>query len=246
MKEEGKKLHLLNAKFLPDRMKFGEGGETIRREDYKYNPDLMSPLADPNLVSDQQRMTRAGTIRQGAHSVPGYNIEEVELDWLEALGHDEPRRIFPGPYSEWYQQHPLPNPKMQVEQTKLQGVKMKLDHDRWKIAVGIMADQKKIAAEIDFIRAQAAKIVADIGAERAAQQLEAFDTVMTHLTAMQEAMNERIKMTLQGPEGGQSGTDNEGRPGGSEGQQGGQGPMGVPAQAGGQPQGSVGGGALQQ
>lgn len=246
MKEEGKKLHILNAKNLPDSLSFGSGkGSKIRREDYKTNPDLLVPLADPNLISDQQRITRAGTIGTRAHQVPGYNVEETERDLLEAMGHDDIQRIYPGPYSDWYKQHPLPNPKMQVEQVKQQTAQMKLEFEKWKVTAGIMADQKKVLAEIDFIRAQAAKIIADIGAEKAAQQLEAFDTVMTHLTAMADSMNDRIKASLEGPEG-ETGEDNRRGAGGAQGQPGGQGSMGLPAQPGGGAQGSMGAGSIQQ
>lgn len=240
MKEEGKKLHLLNARFMPDSQSFGKKGEKITREAYKSNPDMVVPLADPNLISDQQRIMRSQTIRQGAHSVPGYNIEEVERDYLEAMGHDDIDRIYPGPYSDWYKEHPLPNPKMQVEQVKLQGTQMKLEHDKWKVVATLMAGQKKIAAEIDFIRAQAAKIVSDIGADKAAQQLEAFDMVMTHLSALTDGVNEQIKGLLEPPGGQTSGEDQGGGAGRTQAQPGGPGPVGVPAQASGQSQGAMG------
>lgn len=239
MKEEGKKLHLLNARFMPDSQAFGKKGEKITREAYKSNPDMVVPLADPNLISDQQRIMRSSTIRQGAHSVPGYNIEEVEKDYLEAMGHDDIERVYPGPYSEWYKQHPLPNPKMQVEQVKQQSVQMKLQYEKWKTTVTLQAGQKKIMAEIDFIHAQAAKLIADIGAEKAAQQLEQFDVIMTHLSALADGMNDQIK-ALSAPEEDQGGQDQGGGAGGTQAAPGGPGPVGLPAQASGQSQGAMG------
>lgn len=239
MKEEGKKLHLLNARYMPDSQAFGKKGEKITREAYKSNPDMVVPLADPNLISDQQRIMRASTVRQGAHSVPGYNIEEVEKDYLEALGHDDIERVYPGPYSDWYKQHPLPNPKMQVEQVKQQSVQMKLQYEKWKTTITLQAGQKKIMAEIDFIQAQAAKIIADIGAEKAAHQLEVFDMVMTHLKSLADGVNDQIK-ALTAPEGDQGGEDQTGGTGGTQAAPSGQGPVGVPAAAGGVSQGAMG------
>lgn len=239
MKEEGKKLHLLNARFMPDSQSFGKKGEKITREAYKSNPDMVVPLADPNLISDQQRIMRASTIRQGAHSVPGYNIEEVEKDYLEAMGHDDIERVYPGPYSDWYKEHPLPNPKMQVEQVKQQSVQMKLQYEKWKTTVTLQAGQKKIMAEIDFIHAQAAKLIADIGAEKAARQLEQFDVIMTHLSALADGMNDQIK-ALSAPEEEQGGQDQGGGAGRTQAAPSGAGSMGLPAQAGGQSQGAMG------
>lgn len=238
MKEEGKKLHLLNAKFLPENQGFGDGQE-IKREDYKTNPDMVAPMADPNLTTDQQRIMRASTVRQGAHSVPGYNLEEVEKQYLEALGVDEIEKIFPGPFSDYAKQHPLPNPKMQVEQMKMQGVQMKLEHDKWKVAVTLMQKQKEIAANIDLIRAQAAKLLSEIGAQKAAQQIQVFDMVMTHLSSIADGMNDQIKGLLA-PPGGQGGEDSTGGDGGTPGQPGGAGAPGVSSPAGGQPAGAMG------
>ncbi len=154
MKEEFKKLALLNVRYLPIRQNFGSPNQVIRRDDYKINPDYIVPVADPNLVSDQQRIQRASALRQSAYSVPGYNMEEVERQWLKAMGITEIPKIYPGAYSKFAQQHPLPNPKMQVEQTKLQGLQMKVEYDKWKTVVQLQAAQKKVNAEIEFLDAQ--------------------------------------------------------------------------------------------
>lgn len=233
MKEEFKKLHKLNAYYLPQKQVFGVGEKTITQEMYKSDPDKIVPLADPNLVSDQQRIQRASLVRQAAHTVPGYNIEEAERDFLSALGVDDDQRVYPGPYSEWYQQHPLPNPKMQVEQVKMEGVKMKVEHDKWKTLVGIRKDQEKIRAEVEFIHAQAAALVAKVGAEKAAHQLEVFDTIMTHLSAMADTMNDRI--TALTSEGNENEANQPGGAGRTQGQPGGSSAVAVPAQAGGTP-----------
>ena len=243
MKEEGKKLHLLNRRFMPDSQAFGEGDERITREAYKANPNLLVPTADPNMVSDQMRVQRAGLIRSGAHAVPGYNLDEVERDWLETLGADNVDKIYPGAYSPWYQQHPLPNPKVQAEQMKLSGQKMKIDAQKWEFVMKVRAEQQKLQAEVDFIRAQAAKLVSEIGAERAAHQLEVFDKVMTHLKSMADAMNERAEALMSAGE--KDGSD-EGGTGGAKGNAGRESAMALLESAGGQPNGAMGGGSVQQ
>jgi len=241
MKEEGKKLHVLNARFLPESQRFGEGDERITRESYKTNPNLLVPTADPNMVSDQMRLQRASLIRQGAHSVPGYNLEAVEKDWLQTLGVDNIPQVYPGAYSQWYAQHPLPNPKAQAEQMKMQAHKMKYDFEKWKTITELQAAQKKTMAEIDFIRAQAAKLVADIGADKAAHQLEVFDKLLTHLESLGQVMNDRIEAMMGDKDEGESGGA-----GGPKGDAGGSGAVALPSPQGGASNGAMGGGAIQQ
>jgi hypothetical protein len=242
MKEEGKKLHMLNARFLPDSQRFGDGDEKITREVYKSNPNMLVPVADPDMVSEQMRIQRASMVRQGAHSVPGYNIEEVENDFLRALGVDNIPKIYPGAYSEFAKQHPLPNPKMQAEEMKMQGIAAKLQYEKWKTITQLQSEQKKVMAEIDLLKAQAAQVIATIGAEKAAHALEVFDTLMTHLTSMAEVMNNRIETMMGDKEDG----DKSGGAGGSEGDAGGQGALALPAPAGAGANGAMGGGAVQQ
>lgn len=216
MKDEGKKLHILNGRFLNQRQKFGAKQEEITREMYKSDPNMLVPVADPEMISDQMRMQRAAAIRQGAHSVPGYNLDEVEKFWLETMGVDNIEQIFPGPYSDFYQQHPLPNPKMQVEDKKIEGMKMKLDFEKWRTVTELQAGQKEINGKMDLMRAQAAKLVADIGADKAAHALEVFDVMMEHLQSMSDQMAKRVETMMGVPDANQTGGAgrNEGAPGG--------------------------------
>jgi chaperonin GroES len=242
MKEEGKKLHLLNSRYLPDSQRFGEGEDRITREAYKVNPNMLIPTADPNMISDQQRIQRAMVVRQGAHAVPGYNLDEVEQMFLEAYGIENIPKIYPGAYSQWYQQHPLPNPKMQAEQMKMQGIQAKFQFEKWKTIVELQAGQQEMQANIDLLRAQAVEIIAKIGADKAAHQLEAFDVMMTHLKGMADAMNQRIEAMM----GDQKDGNQAGRAGGDEGSSSGEGAPAVPQKANGAAEGAVGGGEVQQ
>lgn len=242
MKEEGKKLHKLNARYLPDSQHFGEGNQRVTREMYKSDPNLLVPTADPEMSSDQLRIQRAGLVRQGAHQVPGYNLDKVEEQWLEAVGVDNISEIYPGAYSDWYKQHPLPNPKVQVEQLKMQGVQMKIEFQRWQTVVELQSAQRELAAKVELLRAQAAKIVSEVGASKAGHQLETFDVVMTHLESMQEMINQRIEALMKN-EGGQG--DQAGGAGRDQGAPGGQGALALPSPAGGGAPPAVGNGAAQ-
>lgn len=245
MKEEGKKLHQLNARFLPVNSRFGEGGERITAELYKSDPDLLVPTADPDLVSDQARMNKAAVVRQGAMQVPGYDLEEAERRWLQAMGEENIEKLYPGPYSKWYQEHPLPNPKAALEQMKLQGKEMQFKYKMQETVMKLQAERGKVKADIELLQAQAAKLISEIGADRAAHQLEAFDVLMTHLTSMADTMNQRIEALMGQSEGDQGGTETRGT-GRDQESSGGQGTVQLAQGQSGQPAGAVGTGEVSQ
>jgi len=106
----------------------------------------------------------------------------------------------------------------------------------------LLLEQPKIMAEIDLLKAQAAKLLADIGADKAATQLAAFEMAIKSFEAYHGALNDRIKAITGGKK-------DEGAPNGGDVPRL-EGPSGQPAtpgNAGGMAQGlngAMGGGAL--
>lgn len=222
MKEEFKKRHQLNAMFLPASIKFGTGNFVIRQEDYKSNPNLVVPAADPNVTSSGMKFMQAQALRQAALSVPGYDIEVVERHFLKSMRIDGIDKFYPGPENV----PPLPNPQAAVEQLKLQGKQLQFQHEKQLLIVQLMEDRRVNDAKILELRAKAAAIIAQIGVDRAAVQISAFDSAMAALTAHNEMLNERIQ-ALSG------GEESEGNAGGVRGMAAPSGNGGVPAGAGG-------------
>ena len=107
---------MLFRSFLPETTIFGENSTQILRADYLGDPNRISPVADPNITSQQQRLQQALTIKQAAMSTPGYNIPEVEKNFLQALHVDGWEVMYPGPEKI----KPPMNPKVQIEQLKQQ------------------------------------------------------------------------------------------------------------------------------
>lgn len=230
MKEEFKKLHTLNALYLPAKSHFGESG-IIAKEEYRGSSAFAVPVADPNLVTDGQRLMRAQAMREAAHSVPGYNIPEVEKNFLRELRVDNVERFYPGSDKV----PALPNPKMQVEQLKQQSIKMKLDYDKWKVVQQLQADQKETMARITLMQAQTIEIISQIEVAHQAAALKAFETAIDTLKNHSEMINERIKTMMEVA----SGTDQEGD-GGVEGTPNKPALLPGPAQMAGGPGGAVG------
>jgi chaperonin GroES len=201
MKEEFKKLHKLNGMYLEVKQQYGEGKNFALREDYKDNADLVVPVADPNIVSRATRIMQATALRQAAMQIPGYNVPEVEKNFMRALGIEEVNRYYPGADKV----PPLPNPKAALEQIKLQAKQMEFQHEQQMFILEARRDQKKITAQIALLEAQAVKAVSGAQTDQAAARIKAFDVAINSLKTMHDAYNERIS-TLSGlASGGESG-----------------------------------------
>jgi chaperonin GroES len=97
MKEEFKKLYILNAIHLPARKVAPLTGQMVLREWFLDDPNHIVPFADPNVTSDKQRVQQAITLSERARMVPGYNLELVERNLLSAMRVDSPEHLLPRP-----------------------------------------------------------------------------------------------------------------------------------------------------
>lgn len=213
-KEEFKKLHKLNANYLPLKQRFGEGDSYVNQEDYRSNPDMVIPSADPDIVSDGQRMTQAAAIRQSAHEVPGYDVQFVEKEiWLKALKAKFRDKIYPGADKV----PPLPNPKAALEQMKLQGKSMEVEFKKWELIQTLMAARAKTQAEIVELYAKVGKLLAETQTEQVKAKVEAFSAMVDAFKTHNDMVTQQIEAISGGKEGeGQS--DKSGGMGGVEAQ----------------------------
>lgn len=200
MKQEFKKRYGINRKQLPPTQRFGEGSDFIRKEDYLASPDQVAPVANPNVTSTTMRIAQATAVKQDAVQTPGYDRDEVTRRWLDALDVEGAEAIFPGSDKTG----PLPNPKMQVEQGKMQLGMAKIKYETQKFQAQLMEDRKLNQAEILKLTAEAAKISAEAKTEGAEHRLRALEIILEHRREQDKLMNERIG-TLAGmtSEGGE-------------------------------------------
>lgn len=190
LKGEFKKRHQLNGLFLSGKKKFGTTGNNyILAEDYKSNPDLVVPSADPNVTSDAMRIQKAGAIAERSQIVPGYDIPTVERNLLKALRIEGADKFYPGPDKV----PPLPNPKGQAEQMKLQSKQMEFENKKQLLILQLMASREKTMAEVMKLRAEAAAIVAGIQTDAAAMRLETLNMMIDAFLRHQELLTKTIK-----------------------------------------------------
>ena len=246
MKEEFRKLYLLNGTYLPDVHAFGDEG-TVLRQDYTSDSRRIAPVADPNVVSDQQLYQRAVTIKQAAMSTPGYDLQAVERNFLNALKVDGIDALYKGPDKV----PPLPNPKMMVEQAKgqarLQEAQLKSQMELRKFAVEMAETHRLNTAKIMQLEAQAANLMEQAGGVQTGQEIAAFNAAIGAYKAHNDSLKQQVDAVLaslnqqhnheqdrQAALGG--GMGGMGTPSGNSGTQGGS------ESAAGRPQGAVGAG----
>jgi chaperonin GroES len=119
MRDEFRRLYLLNREYLDPETYYGfhDGEERqVFQRDYMGAADDISPTADPNSALREQRVAMASMVLERAMAVPGYNVAEVERDWLEAIEHPNADRIFPvDPETGQPMIQPPPNPEIEVK-----------------------------------------------------------------------------------------------------------------------------------
>jgi chaperonin GroES len=206
LKEEFKKLYTLNAMYLRTHQTFGPNSEMVMREDYIGDPDQIAPVANPAITSSTMKLNQAITLKQAAAGSPGYNRDEVEKTFLKALQIENVEKIYPGIETTG----PLPNPKLQIEQLKIDLGTKKIEAEKQKWANALLADRPHLMAQIDLLKAQAAKIIADIGHERAALQIEAFEVAIGALQNNVKMNDERMAALQQKENGDGSKTSDTG------------------------------------
>ena len=163
-KEEFSKLFKLNGMFLPLDVP-QPGGAT--RADYQGSTDKISPVADPNVTSDSMRLQMAGALKQAAMTTPGYNRDAVEVRYLKALRIDGIPLIFTGTQG----QPPAKDPKLQIEETKIQGrlqeQQIALQTQMQQFAITLEEEKRMNNAKIIELMAKAQNEAANAQTEQA-------------------------------------------------------------------------------
>lgn len=198
MKDEFKKLHRLNAIYLPPRTKFGSGQSFILQEDYKSDGELVVPVADPRVASASLRMFKAQKVSERASMTPGYNMVEVERNFLRSMDIEGVEKFYPGP-----DKVPAPpSPQQVLEELKMKQLQLQMEHEKWKLMTELQAGSHESQAKIANLEAQALKALAEIGQADAAHQLASFDSTIQAMQTHQAMIDSRITALTGGGSSG--------------------------------------------
>lgn len=197
MKQEFKKLFILNARYLPVEQRFGQGeNSVVYNMDYKGPTRSIVPAADPNLSSDNMRLNQAMAIKQASMSAAGYNPDEVEKMFLKALKVDGWERIYPGVQKTG----PKANPKVEIEKFKAQvkeaGIKAKMA----EIAMKIQSDQEKTKAQTELLKAQVAKVLSEASSTESAARVKEFEAQISAGEKQHNVLQGYLELAMKGME----------------------------------------------
>ena len=196
MKQEFKKLYVLNAIYLPTKQNFGTEGAFALREDYLGDASRVIPVADPNVTSDEAKFAQARYIAERSMGVPGYDKAVVEKHLLKSLQVDGIDTFYPG----IEKTGPILNPKIQVEQIKMQAKQSQLEWDK-KVFIAEMQEEVRINdATILELSAKAAKELEEAGGVKEGHRIAMFDAAIGAMKNHNEHVRGQIDSMLKGLE----------------------------------------------
>jgi len=214
LKDEFRKLYRLNQLYLVGIQNYNTdiGTNFIDADDYNGPVSDVRPSADPNIVSDTQRIQQATALLQLATTTPGMNMYEVQKNYLKSMKVANIEQLLPDPRGP-NAIKPGPSEKIQIEmmkqQTKTTQVQMNFKVAMMKIMKDLEVNQAKIhKLEADAILAieqaggvkqghEIAMIDAQIGAAKAKQE-----GIQTALRTMMDFEKHMADMNQPQPEEG--------------------------------------------
>lgn len=195
MKQEFKKLFLLNAIYMPDRATFGNN-ETILREDYKVGFASVVPSADPTITSDAARFAQATMLREAAASNAAYDTDEVEKMYLRSLGISNIDTLYKGVASV---QQPE-DVKITIQKMKMEQAQLELQWDQqefmYNMQQTVRLNDAKIAelsAKVMVLQAEASTAGQRANVEAFRAAIEAIRESNNHANAQLDRMMEHAR-----------------------------------------------------
>lgn len=200
MKQEFKKLFVLNSLWLPAETTFGDA-QKIRREDYSGGAASVIPVADPYISSEGAKFAKATMLKEAAAASGGYDADEVERRYLQALGVDQIDQVYPGLAN---QPPPPPDVKIQLQEMKNQLAFAQLENKQREFVATLMLTQRLNEAKITEMMASVEKIraeTADVGSDN---RINAFRAGIEAIREQNNQLNTQIDTMLQEIKNGQS------------------------------------------
>ena len=199
LNEEVRKIYRLNQLYLTDEYKFA--GNVVLASDYSDSATDLRPAADPQVISDTQRLLQAEALKATALSVPGFNVYNVMRRYLEAMKVPNIEEILPDPQGPNALPQPGPDVKVQVEQIKAEERKLSLE-TKFRLGILKLQNEAKLnAAKMLKMEAEAAKAYEEAGGVSAGHDIAMLQTKLGAAKAHQDGILKSINMMMKATEG---------------------------------------------
>jgi len=190
---EFRKIYRLNQLYLADELQYvvsanEDDDGIIFAKDYMGPPSDVRPTADPNIVSDSQRIMQAEAIRNAAKEAPLYNRYKVEVRYLEALKVSNIEEVLPDPKGP----NAIPpsiDTKVQIEQMKIQAQQAS---DQLQLKLGLL----KLLGEAELNQSKIHKLEAEAEVIRKEGGQHAHAARLNEINTMIALAKERREATL--------------------------------------------------
>ena len=213
LKEEFRKLYKLNQLFLPENTSFmdlNKGSQVgISYKDYLESSKTVRPAADPEMISDSQRINQANSLLGISKAIPGFNLYEVGKRYLEAHKIRDIQVLFPDPKGP-NAVPPPQNPKVQIEQMKTQVKMQEMQMQVKQAQMELMNEVELTQAKIMKLRAEAIKALADAQGVESGHQIALIEAQIGAAKAHQDGLLKQIQIMQKAMEKGGSGNESSG------------------------------------
>lgn len=203
MRVEFRKRFILNGIYMNDVEDFGEG--QVRRSEFLGDPSKLVPAADPNLSSEAVRLQQAVALREAAQNNPAYKRDEVERNFLRALGIDNPDEY----YGSVKDIPPAEDPKITLEKIRDAREREKMQVEAAAMVAELQEARRLNDAKIVEMEANVAAILAGIEGDQEAAMVERFRVALDAMKSASENLlrqEEMAQARLEARRGGQQGT----------------------------------------
>lgn len=213
LKQEFRKMFILNGIYMPDKVPFAGSQNSISREDFLGDPSAIVPVADPEVISDQQRFIQSQALLAIGRNNPLYNQDVINKMYLRSLKVANIDEVYKGVKAAG---PPQPTEKVQIELLKAQVQLKELELKKLQFVSSLLEQRRLNEAKIVSLYAQAALAEKQAGGVEAGTAIQAFQAKIDALKLMNDSIANQVN-TIGGLGNGndQQGTTGAGQAGGS-------------------------------
>lgn len=213
LKSEFKKLYRLNSIYMEEQEYFRvlDDSHAVFREDYMLNDLDVAPVADPTMSSEAQKLARANALLQTLQMNPlPEGKAEILYQYYDSIGAKNLDKLMPMQKIQQMSENPPPNPDMIRIELETQRAKDDFElktHELEQKHMESIAKIMKIEADIDLVRAQTVKSLADAEAVEPGTQLKQYLAYLEDMKVQQQHERELKKIEFEQSEGKEGAED---------------------------------------
>ena len=182
-REELKKLYRLNRIYMDPQEYFTIVGTNdsamVYRADFLGDPNAVVPEADPNIISDAQRLQKMMFLSQRSQQVPGYNPDAVEQKILKYMHISDTQDLY-----NIQKFPPPPNMEMQMKLAEAQRKTLETQTNAQINAYQAAAKIVNLRAQAVQFLAQASKLLGENELNHLKTEIDSLDTIHQNLMEM--------------------------------------------------------------